>query len=169
MPTSSIVTAQLPALPEQAQKPECHSSCRGYGDQPPALPTCVCSAAAAALTGASPSDAPCVTINAHMYIKGIKRHLQFRQSLYLLNTLLLCRLWTYSEGKDMHGEPVDAYLSPNACTHTCSRKIYSWITDYPCLRGYLADPAGKKIAVRLQVERVCAVRWEGALHCALLH
>lgn len=68
MPTPSITRAQLPKLPEQTQKPGCHSLCQGHRDPPPALPTCVCSATATALTGVSPSNALCVIINAHMYI-----------------------------------------------------------------------------------------------------
>lgn len=53
-------------------------------------------------------------------------------------------------------------------THV-QRKFAAGILDYPCLQGYLVGPPGKEIAVRLQVECVCVVRWEGAVHCVLLH
>lgn len=69
----------------------------------------------------------------------------------------------------MCGEPGVAYLSPNTGRHTCSKKICSWDIRLSLPPGYLIGPPGKEIAVRLQVECVCVVQWEGAVHCALLH
>lgn len=69
----------------------------------------------------------------------------------------------------MCAEPVDAYLSQiHVCTHV-QGKFAAGVLDYPCLQGYLVGPPGKETAVRLQVEHVCVVGWEGNLHCVLLH
>lgn len=61
-------------------------------------------------------------------------------------------------------------ISVKTHAHTCVQRACSWDVR-PSLppRLYLIGPPGKKTAVRLQVECVCVVWWDGTVHCALLH